>query len=66
MGNVAISNLGFSHNGHGIASALYGMFSGTDADYFSNTQIMNMLALENEMAHVRCVGDSVRWILRRG
>lgn len=54
VGHPGLQQLGFKHNGWGIASTLYGMFSqeDPDADYFSNSRSLNFLTIRNEMAHV--------------
>jgi len=54
VGNLVIKYLGFKNNGWGIASTLYAMFSDEDpeADYFSNSRALNLVAVKNEMAHV--------------
>ena len=62
MGSFVINKVGFRHNGWGIASTLYAMFSEEDgSDYFSNARALNVLAINPkspnaEMAHVSNVG----------
>lgn len=54
MGNLVIKHLGFKNTGWGIASTLYAIFNDYDdpeADYFSNSRALNMVAVSNEMAH---------------
>ncbi|CAB9496978.1 daunorubicin C-13 ketoreductase DnrU [Seminavis robusta] len=52
IGTIVIANLGFQHNGWGIASTLYAMFAKEDGhDYFSNSRALNMVVMHNEMAH---------------
>ena len=54
VGNLAIKYLGFKPNGWGIASTLFAIFSQDDpkADYFSNTRVLNIVAVSNEIFHV--------------
>ena len=53
MGNLVIKYLGFKNTGWGIASTLYAIFNDEDpeADYFSNSRALNLVAVSNEMAH---------------
>jgi NAD(P)-dependent dehydrogenase (short-subunit alcohol dehydrogenase family) len=54
VGHLVIKHLGFQYNGWGIASTLYAMFSDDDQnDYFSNSRALNLVAVSDEMAHVR-------------
>jgi hypothetical protein len=53
FGHLFIKYLGFNPNGWGIASSLYAVFSDDypQADYFSNTKALNLVAVNNEIAH---------------
>lgn len=53
VGHPVIKYLGFDPKGWGIASSLYGLFSDDDpdADYFSNSRALNLVAVKNEIAH---------------
>ena len=53
FGNIVIKYLGFDKFGWGIASTLTAMFDDSDpeADYFSNSRVLNIVATKNEMAH---------------
>lgn len=54
VGHLVIKYLGFQHNGWGIASTLYAMFSDDEEyDYFSNSRALNLVAMSDERAHVR-------------
>lgn len=45
MGHLWIKAFGFAHDGWGVASALYGVFSSSNEDYYTNTRFFSVFAM---------------------